>query len=218
MSIKVQNGIPIVPQPLPLASEQSAITLDSVSISTAEGESETTVAVTDIAFSASLNSDSIEVPLFPQKRTLWCWAACAKMVLHSLGRPNIPQCRIAKSLLGKNCCAATCGKSCCNNDCTEDDVATVYQSFGVNADFHDGTISFSRLQEEISDNELLVEVAIDWPGDNGGHLLLVNGWSRHNDVRWVNIKDPFYGEGEIRFSDLVRYEGGRWIFTWTGLI
>lgn len=217
MSIKVENGIPIVPQPFPMASDEAVFTVNTVAILENVEGGETAVAATNVAaVSLAATSGIIDVPLFSQQRTLWCWAACAKMVLHSLGE-NVRQCRIANSLLDNNCCAASCGKTCCNNDCSEDDVATVYEAFGVNADFHDGMVSFSTLQEEISDNGSLVEVAIDWPGDNGGHLLVVNGWSRYQNVRWVNVKDPIYGEGEIRYSELIEYEGGRWVFTWTGL-
>lgn len=219
MSIKAENVIPIFPQPLPAtANEAVFIADDTVAISDQAEKTEVVVEITDAikVFSLTPNSDSIDIPLSKQERTLWCWAACAQMVLFSVGLQDLRQCRIAQSLIDKNCCAASCGKKCCNNDCSETDVQVVLESFGVSADLHDGTISFAKLQEEISKNRLPVEVGIDWDGDNGGHLIVISGWSRHQDARRVKVKDPLYGEGEIRFSDLAKYRGGRWVFTWTG--
>lgn len=201
MSIKVETGIPILPQLLPVESE--ALLLNEMPLM-------------ETAFALVSGSDELDIPWMEQERELWCWAACAKMVLHKLGQPSVRQCRIASSFLGPGCCAASCGEDCCNEACDATDVGPIYTNFGVEADFHEDTISFSKVRAEISEGDVPVEVAIKWPGDNGGHLILVYGWSAHNNSRRVKVNDSIYGPGEIRFSELSEYKGGQWIATWTG--
>lgn len=201
MSIKVETGTPILPQLLPAAANGSLI--DAMPMMTT-------------AFASFSGSEELDIPWMKQQRELWCWAACAEMVLHKLGQPSVRQCRIAGAFLGEHCCATSCGNDCCNEACDAIDVQPIYANFGVDADFHDDTISFSKVRAEISDGDVPVEVAIKWPGDNGGHLLIVHGWSAHNNVRRVKLNDPLYGQGEIRFSDLKEYKGGHWFATWTG--
>ena len=138
------------------------------------------------------------------------------MVLHQLGQPSVKQCHIAKSFLGENCCASSCGQDCCNETCEVEEVQPIYEELGVEADFVDDTISFSRVRAEISEGNVPVEVAVMWPDNNGGHLLLIHGWSTHNNQRRIKLNDPWYGLGEIRFSDLRTYKGGDWVATWTG--
>ena len=218
MSIKAAIGIPIVPQPLPLTDEAVFVEHASTAVSSEAEGAEVSLAITaeTTVLASTSGSDKIEFPTSMQQRTLWCWAACARMVLRSLDR-NVRQCRIAQSLLEQDCCASSCGPDCCNEGCSEDDVLTVYQSFDVEADFHDGQVTFTKLKKEISEERLPLHVAIDWPGDNGGHMIVVNGWSREQSVRRVTVKDPLHsGEGEIMFEDLRTYQGGRWVFTWTG--
>jgi hypothetical protein len=201
MSIKVENGIPILPQVA--AVEANGFLFNAIS--------EMATALASVS-----GSDELDIPWMEQQRELWCWAACAKMVLHKLGQPSVRQCRIVGAFLGEHCCAASCGDDCCNEDCDATDVQPIFANFGVDADFHDDTISFSKVRAEISEGDAPVEVAIQWPGGNGGHLLIVYGWSAHSNVRRVKLNDPLYGQGEIRFSDLKEYKGGHWFATWTG--
>lgn len=201
MSIRIENGIPIVPGLMPPLGEMPH-------------ENDAVIETLDLG--ALTGSQALDIPLASQEKSLWCWAACAKMVLYVVGLETIRQCRIAMAFLTQDCCAAPSHSEYCNVDCSPRDVAIIYDRLRVDADFKNQSISFSTVQVEISQNKLPVEVAIKWQGDNGGHLIVVVGWSLENGVRWVRVNDPLYGVGHIRFSDLSYYKGGRWICTWTG--
>jgi Papain-like cysteine protease AvrRpt2 len=160
--------------------------------------------------------ERIGVPQFHQYKEMWCWAACAEMVLRFLGG-SLKQCDIAARLLRKDCC---------NNDPTDAcdeglDVEQVDQAFarvGLAGQRFDSELSFDSIVSQISGRPKRPVVAgIKW-ANGGGHLVVISGWRRADAIRYVKVNDPFYSSGDIRYEDLVERYGpndtGRWTNTW----
>ena len=45
-----------------------------------------------------------DAPFHPQDTVVWCWVACAKMVVESLGKQAPPQCAMLQQVYGAPCC------------------------------------------------------------------------------------------------------------------
>lgn len=163
-----------------------------------------------------LGGKTINVPQIKQEQSLWCWAACAEMVLHYYGNAGVRQCDFANWLFGQSGCCSSPSSSVCNRTCVVADVQRVYTQWGIRCSLTNGTVSFSTLQFEIN-GDRPVEVAYQWEG-GGGHVAIVRGWDRINTQPFVRVNDPAYGSLGVYYAELLAAYGfGTWFYTWTGI-
>lgn len=194
MSLRIENGTPInIPPPIaPVAPVAHGLE----AVAEADG---------------TLHSLGIRLVRQPLDR--WCWAACSRMILRSL-QQDVSMCEVANVLLGLDCCNDLHG---CNQDAEVADILTIFEEFGVTAWRLENPVSFESVQAQIDEWEKPIEVQISW--DPGGHVVVIEGWRRRNNVRYIRVKDPWYGSIEMRFSDLFNdytADSGRWVGTWIG--
>ena len=201
MPLRVQEGVPI-----PVSAEPPPPDLEGGTV----GPN-----LFDTASFGGPLSNKVAVRLFRQGQLdRLCWAACAMMVLDFLGI-SAELCEVASVIKGNQCCNDIFD---CNSDCQAEDVGTVYEEFGVDFGFDDDPVTFDVLKTQINSNKPL-EVGISWGPNNGGHLIVVHGWSVKPHGRFVKIHDPIDGTGEVAFSDLLQHyteSDGRWTHTWIG--
>lgn len=165
------------------------------------------------------NSKFLPVAHVLQKKSQWCWAACAQMVLEYHGQ-NVSQCKLASALLGSRWCCFL--PMSCNSPCTATQVSALYNSFGLGSTHQSNQVSFDTIKSEI-DADQPVEVGFEWIG-GGGHLAIVRGWEQNSLGDWIRINDPVlrfyknYGQGTMLYSKLAKPYGiGDWVATWTDL-
>jgi hypothetical protein len=139
------------------------------------------------------------------------------MVLSVFGL-DVKKCKVAESFLEEeNCCEGY--KAACDQGVDPPDITRIYKKFfDIKVDFVPHFVNFTTIQNQIDVEGLPVEVLIHWEPDNGKHVIVVDGWQIRNQVRYVKVKDPYYSDGEVRFSDLIdEYQGtGTWRGTWIG--
>jgi hypothetical protein len=161
----------------------------------------------------------LKIPLVRQKLSLWCWAACAEMVLRYYGE-KVDKCEVANWLLKReNCCVPNGINRACNRECDEADVCRIYNNWRIHCSSPiDASVPFTTLQDELCANRP-VQAGFGQAGAALGHLLLVTGWYISDSEQWVVINDPLaYGTNNRRYSQLL-YDDyyGSWCATWTGL-
>jgi hypothetical protein len=164
----------------------------------------------------------------PQERSQWCWAACAQMIADYFGR-NVSQCSLARRLFSvKKCCESGSGfNSSCDQGCDRTALANrIYPSFlRLNASLKENAIQFCDIIDEITNNRRPVLVGLKWTqgGLQGGHLVVISGWSESLDPEdgWLTVHDPLEGEEpqmEVRYSYLrTAYGFGEWQDTWVNI-
>ena len=155
---------------------------------------------------------ALQIGLSRQRRSLWCWAACARMVLSGFGE-DVEQCEIVSFLLDPlDCCVP--GTHGCNHSCEEPDILNIYERFNINGRLVRKDVKFNTIRNAIDNEGQPVEICVEWD-EGGAHVILIYGWSKDGPIRFVKVHDPLYGSGEIRFSDLLRYRSqGNWTRTW----
>jgi hypothetical protein len=166
--------------------------------------------------SPDLPGTRLGVPSFHQQKELWCWAACAEMILRFMGVPR-NQCDIVSGLLRKNCCNDPV--NVCDEGLDIEGVDQAFASVRLAGQSLEGELPFDDVVSQINGNPSRPVVAgIKWAG-GGGHLVVISGWRRSDALRYVKVNDPFYSSGDIRYEDLVERYGpndtGRWMHTWT---
>src|SRR5437899_2139292 len=99
----------------------------------------------------------LPIPFFEQLGDNWCWAASAQMVLTFYQRPK-QQCELANTLFGfSNCCATTWpltqpanGIPACDQRCQGNNVAPLYNQFGLAAKRLHAFAAHAVLEQEIT--------------------------------------------------------------------
>ena len=169
----------------------------------------------------TLNTKLLPVVHKFSRRSEWCWAASAQMVLHYYSR-NVSQCSLANSLFGRRICCLPFLSFMCNLPCLISKVDWLYKSFGINSSYNGNPISFPAIQSEINANQP-IEVGFSW-SKGGGHVAIIRGWEQDNKGEWIRINDPSmklhqnYGGGLMLYSKLAKPYGlGNWAATWTDL-
>jgi hypothetical protein len=157
--------------------------------------------------------NSLGIPHVSQRPfTRLCWAACTTMIL-SVFEQDVRMCRVAEFLLDRDCCNGN--GHLCNRDCEIEDILRIFNNFQVDATRLPHQVSFESIQEQIDDRARPLEIQISW--EPGGHVIVIDGWRQSNQIRYVQVKDPWYDEGEVRFSDLFKNytsDNGKWVGTW----
>lgn len=151
-----------------------------------------------------------------QPRKLWCWAACAEMVLRFFGVAK-DKCSVAGVALHmNNCCPSSIA---CDQGLSVEGIDSAFGSVRLAGDRF-VTLTFEEIRAQISgDPPRPVVAGIQWH-EGGGHLVVISGWriSADGSIRYLKVNDPFYTSGDIRYEDFVDKYGpndnGRWVHTW----
>jgi Papain-like cysteine protease AvrRpt2 len=158
-----------------------------------------------------------------QKKPNWCWAAVAATVSEYFFDENpLSQCEIATRVLeqpGLDCCAAGNSAACNQQAALEAALGRVKEASGggmINRKLDNQTASFDCICRQI-DAGLPVCVRIQWIGDDGGHFVMISGYSVSDDhTRWVDVSDPYYEDSTVPYDQFLSayLEAGEWSDTY----
>lgn len=153
-----------------------------------------------------------------QQQTMWCWAACAQMVLQCLGvAPALTQCEIAGKRFGVDCCASP---GPCNHPCPTAEVENLYITLGVGCHCIEKPLDRERLLAEAT-AERPVQILYMYLNRTVGHYVLVVGeYSSKSGRVYLRVADPHETRGKRSvlfedFEDVTTDKGrGTWAWTW----
>ena len=152
-----------------------------------------------------------------QEQNLWCWAACAEMVLRYYDICHVRQCDFANWLFQQTHCCAEPSSAECNRGCFVHDVSSLYLQWNIRSTFIGGMVPFSVLQAEI-DAGRPVEIGFLWKEQGIAHVVLISGWHTDGTEEFVHVNDPNNGFQFLTYAELqTAYGKGTWSFTWTGI-
>lgn len=200
MPLRVNDGVLI-----PVTPPSTSLLLENVTILPEDG-----------LLGPGPEDERLDIPWFRQRKEMWCWVACAQMVLRFFGT-FLNQCEIAQRQLHKPCCNAFT-PAYCDEGCTAQEIDQAFTRIGLAGLRLDEPASFPDIHDEItSERPRPVVAGVTWAG-GGGHLVVISGARRVNDIRYVRVHDPIYGPGDIRYTDLRDFYGpndnGKWSHTW----
>jgi hypothetical protein len=161
-------------------------------------------------------SPGLRVPQVPQKSEEWCWAACVQMVLNAR-QVMVSQCDIVNRQFNQQTCCQEPDSEECNLALSIYDVETVYNAWGLAAQFVPQWVDFATLQAETSSGRP-VEVGFAWNGAGGYHVAIAWGTAIDTIGPVVLVNDPKYGSGSVYYVNLLRAYGyGSWQWTWISI-
>lgn len=149
---------------------------------------------------------------------MWCWAACAHMVLKQLGADPPPsQCEIASRRFGRNCCSEPAP---CNLPHPMSGIKDLYTHLGVECRSIEGPLEEQALTEEVVKGQP-VQIGYVYTS-KVGHLVVVIGerYNKKKGVRYFRVADPREKGGRqlLLFGDVRTDSGkGEWKWTWTDM-
>jgi hypothetical protein len=126
----------------------------------------------------------LDVPLYAQQTSRWCWAAGGEMIMTFLEKP-VWQCAQANSRFGRNdCCAPTPG-ACVKGGWPE------YNQWGftVSSTTWGTPLTWAQLKSQINNNKP-VGFSWGWTG-GGGHYMVAKGYTSIGGVNQVVVNDPW---------------------------
>lgn len=213
---KINNNLGPISTPL-RASKNRSIKLKAPAIFSADSRR-----------AAAGNPRTLAVPLIPQQRHNWCWAACADMVAHFYGNPSLHQCHFVNKRENKSHCCDLKARDC-DVPINSGGVGPNYFLFGINATIRQGQITAAELQSEINAGRP-VQLMYLFRNAKGhvvmGHVVLVHGWAQGPSGPHFLVNDP--GPVNRGTRRRVTYQGlqqladprlgnGAWEKTWTGI-
>ena len=152
-----------------------------------------------------------------QEQNLWCWAACAEMVLRYYDIGHVRQCDFANWLFKQTHCCTEPSSAECNRGCFVHDISRLYLQWNIRSTFIGGMVPFSVLQAEI-DAGRPVEIGFLWKEQGIAHVVLISGWHTDGTEEFVHVNDPNNGFQFLTYAELqTAYGKGTWSFTWTGI-
>ncbi len=124
-----------------------------------------------------------------QEQELWCWAAVTVSVSHFYDSSSVwTQCSLVNAEFGREDCCWNGGAS----DCDRTWVLDSPLSRTSNLDRAENMVaSFQDTVIEIDSNRPL-GCRIGW-FSQGGHFVVLHGYSDGANGSWVTVADPFYG-------------------------
>lgn len=136
----------------------------------------------------------LDLDLVPQTQTNWCWAAATSMVASYYSKREVPQCEIASSQYGMNCCV---NPRACNQANSVMDFVPLLRQFKIKSKVVRGRLNWDQLKRNIDAGKPLI-IRVGWYGNQGGHFVVIYGYrlyrQNNGDIhKSVWIKDPSYG-------------------------
>jgi ABC-type bacteriocin/lantibiotic exporter with double-glycine peptidase domain len=153
----------------------------------------------------------LPVPFLPQDETLWCWAACAAMVLAYYRNP-VRQCDIASFRFHQDACTASINF---NEGIDATLFPSIYDHFGISISPPQGPVDSGTLAGEITDGRPVQVGLVD--GGNNGHVVLVYGFDSGSGF-FVHDPDAQKDTASIPFTTLqTGMRLGIWRATWINI-
>ncbi len=126
----------------------------------------------------------LDVNLYAQQTSMWCWAASGEMIMNYLGN-NVAQCTQANNRFGRN--------DCCNNfqNCVIGGWPQFDRyNFNSLSAGRDDPLTFQQLKTEFDNSR---PVGFTWYWINGGgHYMVARGvYQNDNGEQFVHINDPW---------------------------
>jgi peptidase C39-like protein len=143
-----------------------------------------------------------------QEQTLWCWVACALMILESQGGHSPSQCEFVNETFGVSGCCEEPGSEFCNRPCNPDRVESLLLSRGIFMS-RKGIVGFEAIREQVASGR---PVEVYLRNINGGHVVVIGGCYELEEPMLV-IHDPLESVEASWAFDALTERG--WEFTWT---
>jgi len=146
---------------------------------------------------------NLQVALRAQETDLWCWAACAEMVIDNL-RVNISQCDEANKQFGTrtlNCCNSPTPGDCNKVGWPE------FDKYGfANDRTTDEALTWEEVTKQIDCGKTPFCITWHWDG-GGGHMMVLGGYKIENGDSLVKILDP-WPPGSLQWMSYSDYVSG----------
>lgn len=221
MPLQVKQGVRIWPPPLagPIPESAPADALDIAE----------TVATENVFGANTHPGRKLPVPFVEQTpMRLWCWVACTKMIVNSFGitasRTDIAERHLRHLGFDLDCFPPIAGGAC-DRDTQPGNVAFIFSDWGLSVDAinFERRVSFDDVVSEIS-HERPVLAGVYWiinGARNGGHVVVIRGWSIVDGEPLLYVNDPLEERtAEVPYDDLAKEYGedndGKWQLSWTG--
>ncbi|WP_394836090.1 hypothetical protein LVJ94_04185 [Pendulispora rubella] len=150
---------------------------------------------------------SLDVRLFAQKQSMWCWAASGQMIMTYISPANAPsQCKQANVRFGRtDCCASPTPEACDDGGWPEFDK----YGFSSRTTSWGYALTQNQVKSQIDSRRTPFAFAWGWNG-GGGHIMVGTGWSQDADgVMYVTLNNPGpVGVGEEQTIPYDEYVGG----------
>lgn len=146
-----------------------------------------------------------------QAQTQWCWSATSVSTSHFYNAASAwTQCVMVNDEFSQTTCCIDGSTSQCNQPNV---LTSPLTRTGNLASWQGGTISFADVKTHINAKSP-VAVRIGWSG-GGGHFVVIGGYIDDANQTLL-IRDPWYGNNSISYTDfLTKYQGtGSWTHTY----
>src|SRR5262245_58176503 len=70
---------------------------------------------------------------FEQDQDAWCYAACARMVLHFFTNDSVTQCDVVSFVKHGDCCANETSDTCNGSGAKVEEITPMYANFGISS-------------------------------------------------------------------------------------
>jgi hypothetical protein len=146
-----------------------------------------------LAAAPAAASKKLNVQLIHQEQGLWCWAACAEMVIEFV-KPGTDarQCELVKLEMGTStdCCNSSAGSftAQCNSQ-----GGFPEESFGAHAIDHKSSetrLSWKRITRQIDDGKPLLYAFFWHETDMVGHMVVIHGYGQAQGKKVLYRRDP----------------------------
>ena len=157
-----------------------------------------------------------------QEEDVWCYAACAKMLIKSVKQEIFQQCQIVEEIKQGGCCENRTSPICIGMGVNRDAIGGIFTRHRIQFNPNINVIlTFGQVKDEI-DAGRPIEVCIKWDGmEDSRHVIVIYGWKDGAQEK-VFINDPLTDAGfrrnVVRLADLLSWlDQGAWELTWRGL-
>jgi len=160
------------------------------------------------------------LPTVTQEHSNWCWAGTSKAILDYYGKPA-SQCSIVNWAYGLNYACNTAPFSWNDRANTANamygtggSIQNILRAFGnLSTTAYDYASSWNSVVADINGWRPFV-IRYGWTS-GGGHFIVGYGWQQYDGVNYVDVMDPWPGEGKKvnTYAYTVASTSHRWTHT-----
>jgi hypothetical protein len=143
------------------------------------------VIISLIHFACNGEEKILNVPLYAQQTSMWCWAGSGEMIMTFLGG-HVAQCTQANSRFGRSdCCNTPTPAACVQGGWPE------YNKWGFafSSTPWGTALTWAQLKGQIDINKP-IGFSWGWTG-GGGHYMVAKGYTTSGGVNQVAVNDPW---------------------------
>lgn len=141
---------------------------------------------------------SVSVPLVPQQRDWWCWAATTEMISIYYGH-RVNQCDSANHIHGSppNCCMGCTGQCDCWGSgwgASITDLQSNWRHWRFDFTYVAASLSWDQLRSTVSTSANCARSPIQavwWWTGGGGHVVTIYGYAEAGGQRYVSYMNPW---------------------------